>query len=100
MTTNNHVTDTPNQSLVKIVVYELKSRGIQHHWSSLEKDQVYELLVSTFASGLSWLSDIEKTHLINYVYAEIRKNDKLHQESILNQEEMDFILNVIRNHDQ
>ncbi|CAG9297391.1 hypothetical protein [Celerinatantimonas diazotrophica] len=99
MATSSCFSNTPSQALVKTVVYELKSKGIQLNWHRLEKDQVYDLLVSTFESGLSWLSDIEKSQLINYIYTEIKKSDKPYKEDILNQDEIDFISNMIRNGD-
>lgn len=73
MVTSIGSSNTPSQALIKTVLYELRAKVIEHNWHNLEKNQVYELLVSTFESGFRWLSDVEQYHLINYVYTEIKK---------------------------
>jgi len=96
MDRNRVYAKTPAQVLVETVVHEIKSKGLQLNRYNLEREQVYYLLTSTFESGLYWLSDSEKNNLTDYVYREMVAKEKPKREKVLNQDEVDFIFDMIQ----
>lgn len=97
------------EALVKAVVREIRAKTGVGRLYSVDRRQVYDLLNSTLAIGLHWLTDIEKLHLVDLLYQRLAANDEIGSDCAdidsdngctnklrLNQEEVDFIFDMIQ----